>query len=404
MLGLRAAAMCVGVAQELLVVDDEEAARCAPVAARALARARRRRRRPVRSCRLPFAQPLRLEARRDDDAARAARVRREERVAGRDRLRRLAEPHVVGEQQPPGAQEALDAFALVRIEPALQRLQVGRSRRAQPPRCGAAARPWRAPLRRERAQRASCRAARGGRVPGDASRPRATRRRSRRSFGWRSARASTVPPGNPRLMPASTSGDRLPSAFRVDPAATAGPSTRSPRSRSSGRRGEASDPSEAAARSGKSLAPGVSSPAAGAAGPSKRAGAPPADACRGRVSCAGNRGSRSCRRVERHSRECSCRDVPCSRRPGVRAPVVPAEFRKPPAEAACARWCRLRRPIRPRAGSRSRARPAARNPTVGGAHRAQRRRRQSRRRRSSAAGDRRRLRRGSSRTVCVPRR
>ena len=52
-------------------------------------------------------------------------LRGEERVARRDRLRRLAEPHVVGEEQATRGKEALHALALVRVERALQRGERG---------------------------------------------------------------------------------------------------------------------------------------------------------------------------------------------------------------------------------------------------------------------------------------
>ena len=46
-------------------------------------------------------------------------------VAAGDRLRGLAQPHVVGQQEPPGLQEPLHALALIGIERALQPLSAG---------------------------------------------------------------------------------------------------------------------------------------------------------------------------------------------------------------------------------------------------------------------------------------
>ncbi len=49
----------------------------------------------------PFAKPLRLQARGDDDEPFPNRLRREESVASRDRLHGLPEAHVVGEEESP---------------------------------------------------------------------------------------------------------------------------------------------------------------------------------------------------------------------------------------------------------------------------------------------------------------
>ena len=72
---------------------------------------------------LPLAQPLGFERGGDDQQAAADAARVPERVAGGDRLRGLAEAHVVGEEKPPTGEEPLDAVALIRIEPLLERPQ-----------------------------------------------------------------------------------------------------------------------------------------------------------------------------------------------------------------------------------------------------------------------------------------
>ena len=64
----------------------------------------------------PFAGPLRLEAGRGDDQAAADPAGAPEDVAAGDRLRGLAQPHVVGQEEPAGREEPLDALALIGIE------------------------------------------------------------------------------------------------------------------------------------------------------------------------------------------------------------------------------------------------------------------------------------------------
>src|SRR3989442_1566866 len=65
---------------------------------------------------LPLAEPLGLERGGDDQQAAADAPRVPERVAGGDRLRGLAEAHVVGEEKPPTGKEPLDAVTLIRVE------------------------------------------------------------------------------------------------------------------------------------------------------------------------------------------------------------------------------------------------------------------------------------------------
>ena len=77
----------------------------------------------------PFAGPLGLEARRGDDQPAPDAPGPPEDVARGDRLRGLAQAHVVGQEQSSRRQEALDPLALIRVERPLQalerRLQLG---------------------------------------------------------------------------------------------------------------------------------------------------------------------------------------------------------------------------------------------------------------------------------------
>ena len=112
----------VEVSDQLLIVDDEDSRSTGPV--------------PLLAFRWgavddgdghvgkpgPFAGPLRLEAGRGDDQSAPDPPGAPEDVACRDRLRRLAQSHVVGEQQPSQGQEPLHAFALIGVEGSFQAL------------------------------------------------------------------------------------------------------------------------------------------------------------------------------------------------------------------------------------------------------------------------------------------
>jgi hypothetical protein len=69
---------------------------------------------------LPLANPLRLERRRNDQQATADAAGAPQGVAGGNRLRGLAEPHVIGEEERPPHEEPLDGLALIRIEGLLE--------------------------------------------------------------------------------------------------------------------------------------------------------------------------------------------------------------------------------------------------------------------------------------------
>ncbi len=73
----------------------------------------------------PFPGPLGFEARRGDDQAPSDAPGPPEDLGGGDRLRCLAQPHVVGQEQAARGQEALDPLELVRIELPLQALDRG---------------------------------------------------------------------------------------------------------------------------------------------------------------------------------------------------------------------------------------------------------------------------------------
>jgi hypothetical protein len=66
---------------------------------------------------------LRLERGRDHHDRAPDERAGEQRVARRDRLRRLAESHVVGQEQPSRVQEPADAFALIRKQFLLETTQ-----------------------------------------------------------------------------------------------------------------------------------------------------------------------------------------------------------------------------------------------------------------------------------------
>ena len=72
---------------------------------------------------LPLAKPLRLERGGHHDEATADAAGVPERVAGGDRLRGLAETHVVGQEQAPAREEPFDAVALIGIERLLEGAQ-----------------------------------------------------------------------------------------------------------------------------------------------------------------------------------------------------------------------------------------------------------------------------------------
>ena len=64
----------------------------------------------------PFAGPLGLEAGRGDDQAALDPAGPPEHVARGDRLRGLAQSHVVGQEEAARVQEPLDALALIGVE------------------------------------------------------------------------------------------------------------------------------------------------------------------------------------------------------------------------------------------------------------------------------------------------
>ena len=130
----RPAANDVNVANELLVVAQEESAptrleRGAALGGRAVDDGGGR----VGEG-LPLAKPLRLERGGDDDEATADAAGVPERVAGGNRLRGLAETHVVGQEQASAREEPLNAVALIGIERLLEGAQ--RAVQALPGACG----------------------------------------------------------------------------------------------------------------------------------------------------------------------------------------------------------------------------------------------------------------------------
>jgi hypothetical protein len=68
----------------------------------------------------PLAEPLGLERGGDDEQPPADAARVPEGVAGGDRLGRLPETHVVGEEEASAREEALDSLALVGVETLLE--------------------------------------------------------------------------------------------------------------------------------------------------------------------------------------------------------------------------------------------------------------------------------------------
>jgi hypothetical protein len=102
------------VAEQLLVVDEQHPVRAAPVQPGAVVRVTVDGDKLEIGERPPLARPLRLERRRDHHEGSADLRASKQRVTRRDRLRGLAEAHVVGEQQPARVQEPLDTLALVR--------------------------------------------------------------------------------------------------------------------------------------------------------------------------------------------------------------------------------------------------------------------------------------------------
>jgi hypothetical protein len=119
------------VAEQLLVADDEEALvelvvlRCTLVGPPLHQLCRHARRR------CPLAQPLRLQRGRHHEQSTPHLPARVQRVARCDGLRRLAEPHVVGQHEPPRVEEALHALSLVGVQLALHRFHMGQRARAR---------------------------------------------------------------------------------------------------------------------------------------------------------------------------------------------------------------------------------------------------------------------------------
>ena len=111
------------IAQDLLVVHDEESRLLRSVLRRPIlgGTAHDGDRRVGEL--LPFAQPLRLERGRDDNQAPLHGLRSPEGMAGGDGLRRLAEPHVVAEEQPPIREGPPHSLLLIRIELPLESLR-----------------------------------------------------------------------------------------------------------------------------------------------------------------------------------------------------------------------------------------------------------------------------------------
>ena len=110
----------VEVANELLVVAQEESPAARVECGAALGgTAVDDRRRGIRE-ELPLAKPLGLERGGDHEQPTADAAGPPEGVAGGDGLRGLAEAHVIGEEKPPAHEEPLDALALVRIERLLE--------------------------------------------------------------------------------------------------------------------------------------------------------------------------------------------------------------------------------------------------------------------------------------------
>ena len=113
------------VAEQLLVIDDEEAflgrgVDILPLVGRAVDDLDRQVGKMG-----PFAGPLGLERRRRDDQAAADPAGAPEDIAAGDRLGGLTQPHVVGQQELTGLEEPLDAVALVGVQRALQSLHHG---------------------------------------------------------------------------------------------------------------------------------------------------------------------------------------------------------------------------------------------------------------------------------------
>ena len=111
------------VAQQLLIIDDEEPFLALGVGGLAfVGRAVDDLDRQVGK-HLPFARPLRLQAGRRDDQAAANAAGPLEDVATGDRLGGFSQPHVVGQQQAARRQEPLDPLALIGVERALHALE-----------------------------------------------------------------------------------------------------------------------------------------------------------------------------------------------------------------------------------------------------------------------------------------
>jgi len=69
---------------------------------------------------LPLTKPLRLEGGGNDEQPAIDAPRVPQGVAGSDRLRGLPEAHVVGEEEPPLREEPLDGLPLIGVEPLLE--------------------------------------------------------------------------------------------------------------------------------------------------------------------------------------------------------------------------------------------------------------------------------------------
>ncbi len=123
----------VEVAEELLIIDDEKALLARRVQGLAgIGRTVHDLDGEVGEHR-PFSGPLRLEAGGRDDEPASDPPAPPEDVARGDRLRGLAQAHIVGQEEPTGGQEPSDAFALIGVERAFQApksvADLGRGRR-----------------------------------------------------------------------------------------------------------------------------------------------------------------------------------------------------------------------------------------------------------------------------------
>ncbi len=110
------------VAEDLLIIDDEDTGACGTVTLLPLGGGTVDDRDRKLGEQGPLARPLRFERRRGDDQSTADTASAPEDVAAGDRLGRLAQAHVVGQEEVARRQEPFDALPLVRIQRSLEPL------------------------------------------------------------------------------------------------------------------------------------------------------------------------------------------------------------------------------------------------------------------------------------------